>query len=89
MRSRLRAFATAGDASRGRVILGKVGQTQGQALAAATSGRISLDAGKLALTAAAKAADANRSALDALARLTQDGGFHQDIAVRVREGINP
>ncbi len=79
-------LATAGDASRGQVILGESAKLKGQALAAATSGRISLDAGKLALTAAAKAADANRSALDALARLTQDGGFHQDIAVRVREG---
>lgn len=79
-------LATAGEASRAQVILGESAKLKGQALAAATSGRISVDAGKLALTAAAQAADANRSALDTLARLTQDGGFHQEVAVRVREG---
>lgn len=70
----------------GAVILGRSAQLKGSALTAATSGRVSVDARRLQDTAFPEAAVASHTALDTLAKLIQDGGFHNEIDIRVREG---
>lgn len=74
------------DRESGAVILGAGAILKGSALAAATSGRVAVDARRLEDASAAASADVTHTALDTLAQLIQAGGFHNEIDIRVREG---
>ncbi len=74
------------DRESGAVILGAGATLKGSALAAATSGRVAVDARRLEAASSAALTDVTHTALDTLAQLIQTGGFHNEIDIRVREG---
>lgn len=76
------------DRKSGAVILGADAKLKGSALAAATSGRVAVDAHRLEDASTATSADVTHTALDTLAQLIQAGGFHNEIDIRVRDEVN-
>ncbi len=71
----------------GAVVLGDTARILGAADKAGASGILRVDAGRLVTEAErAKTSEEARSALSSLVKLANDGGFHREMDLRVREG---
>lgn len=74
-------------ATQGAVVLGDTAHILGSADKASASGVIRVDAGRLVAEAErTKTSEEAKSALSSLVKLANDGGFHREMDLRVREG---